>query len=223
MTRSASIKAIILLFLLQGHNALGQEGAPFWNEIKEFKKNDSLQPPPANAILFIGSSSIRLWKDVGKAFPKQTIINRGFGGSSLPDLIRYADEIIFPYQLKQIVIYSGENDLTVAGITADTVLQRFKNVFGLIRSRLPNVPVVFVSIKPSPSRWHLKQKMEKANVLIRDFLKNEKNTAFVEVWKPMLNKDGRPKPELFVADQLHMNEKGYAIWRKKIRPYLVKN
>ena len=199
-----------------------QEPAPFWNEIQEFKKADSLQKPPKNSILFVGSSSFRLWKDVGNAFPIQTIINRGFGGSSLPHVIQYADDIIFPYKPKQIVIYCGENDVTAGGVTGDTVFQRFKTLFELTRSKLKNVPIVFVSLKPSPSRWQLKEKMERANTLIKEFLATKKKTAFVDVWTPMLTEEGKPREELFLADRLHMNEKGYAIWTEKINPHLVK-
>jgi lysophospholipase L1-like esterase len=222
MKKQTIIKCFLLLLLLQSNFVFAQDQLPFWNEIRAFKKADSIQPPPANAILFVGSSSFRLWKDVDKAFPKHTIINRGFGGSSLPHVIQYADDIIFPYQPKQIVIYCGENDMTAEGVNGDTVFQRFKQLFTLIRSRLTNVPIVFVSLKPSPSRWHLKDKMESGNALIKDFLKKEKKTAYVDVWKPMLNEEGKPKEELFVEDKLHMNEKGYAIWQKKIEPKLVR-
>ena len=210
-----------ILLCFQTAVAYSQEQKPYWNEIKAFQLQDSLQPQPKGAILFVGSSSFRLWKDVDKAFPGHTIINRGFGGSSLPHLIQYADEIIFQYQPKQIVIYCGENDLTAEGITGDTVFQRFKNLFSIIRNRLTNVPIVFVSIKPSPSRWHLKGKMITANRLIKNFLATKKNTAFVNVWALMLDKNGKPREELFVADRLHMNDEGYAVWTKKLKPYLL--
>lgn len=221
MRKRQTIRLLFYFLLLQSVPVVAQETKPFWNEIQVFKKEDSLQQPPRNAILFVGSSSFRLWKDMEQAFPEHAIINRGFGGSSLPHVIQYADAIIFPYQPGQIVIYCGENDLTVETASGDTVFQRFKNLFTQIRSRLGGVPVVYVSMKPSPSRWHLKAKMERGNSLIKKFLKKEKNTAYVDVWKPMLNNDGRPREELFVEDKLHMNEKGYAIWQKKIGPYLL--
>ncbi|RYZ29367.1 MAG: G-D-S-L family lipolytic protein [Chitinophagaceae bacterium] len=215
-------QCFLVLLLVTTSFVRAQEPAPFWNEIQGFKKADSLHNPVKNAILFVGSSSFRMWKDVDKAFPNHTIINRGFGGSSLPHVIQYANEIIFPYKPKQIVIYCGENDMTAEGVTGDTVFQRFKTLFTLIRNRLKNVPVVFVSMKPSPSRWHLKEKMERGNALIKEFLATEKKTAFVDVWMPMLTEDGKPREELFLADRLHMNEKGYAIWTEKIAPHLVK-
>ena len=216
------IKFILVFLFFQSVAVNAQQPAPFWSEIQAFKKEDSLHHPPKKAILFVGSSSFRLWKDVNNAFPGYTIINRGFGGSSLPHVIQYANDIIFPYKPKQVVIYCGENDMTGENVTSDTVFQRFKNLFTLIRSRLKNVPVVFVSMKPSPSRWHLREKVEKGNALIKEFLATKKKTAFVDVWTPMLNEEGRPREELFVADRLHMNEKGYAIWTEKIRPCLLK-
>lgn len=196
---------------------------PFSNEISAFKKQDSISFPPKNAILFVGSSSFRLWENIESYFPGYTIINRGFGGSSLPDVIRYEKDIIFPYQPKQIVIYCGEND--IAGdttITAETVANRFKQLFTDIRTALPGVPIVFVSIKPSPSRWQWREKMTASNKLIKKFLKKKRHTKFVDVWTPMLGTDGRPREILFREDMLHMKPTGYAIWQRAILPALIK-
>jgi lysophospholipase L1-like esterase len=196
---------------------------PFYNDIQAFKKQDSISFPPKNAILFTGSSSFTMWKDVQQYFPSNVIINRGFGGSSLPDVILYANDIIFPYQPKQIVIYCGEND--VAGsdtITAQTVFNRFEKLFKLISSKMPGVPVLFISLKPSPSRWHLKNKMLEVNERIRKYLRKKKQAKFISVWKSMLGPDGKPWDTLFIEDKLHMNAKGYAIWQKLIEPHLLK-
>jgi lysophospholipase L1-like esterase len=215
----------ILFFLLCSGILYGQQErkAAFWEDITTFKKKDSASFPLKNAILFIGSSSFTMWKDVQQYFPSHVIINRGFGGSSLPDLARYANDIIFPYEPKQIVIYCGEND--VAGsdtITAQTVFYRFEYLFQLVRSKLPTVPVLFISLKPSPSRWHLKNKMLEVNERIRKYLRRKKQTRFVSVWKAMLGPDGKPMDKLFLTDKLHMNAKGYAIWQKLIEPHLLK-
>ena len=195
---------------------------PFIKEIREFKKQDSLHAAPSNAILFIGSSSFTLWKDVQEYFPSYTILNRAFGGSSLTHQILYANDIIFPYKPKQIVIYCGENDLTGANVTGKVVLQRFKELHSLIRSKLPVVPIVYVSMKPSPSRKKYLPEMKEGNKLIRKFIKNEKNTDFVDVFHKMLTKDGDIMPEIFKSDSLHMNKKGYDIWKPIIEPYLKK-
>ncbi|MDB5208479.1 MAG: family lipolytic protein [Flavisolibacter sp.] len=215
-------KVLLSFFILQSFIIHAQEGLPFWNEIQAFKKEDSLKQPAKNAILFTGSSSIRLWKDLQQVFPNHTIINRGFGGSSLTDMIRYADDIIFRYNAKQLVIYCGENDIASSDtVTGEMVNRRFQKLFSMIREQQPNVPVVFISIKPSPSRWHLRTKMVKANSLIKKFLATKKNTRFVDVWKPMLNKAGTPEEDLFVEDKLHMSAKGYAIWKQKTEPLLI--
>jgi lysophospholipase L1-like esterase len=202
--------------------AKAQEPA-FYSDIQAFKKNDSIHFPPKGAILFVGSSSFTKWTDIQDYFPGYTIINRGFGGSSLLDLIRYADDIIIPYQPKQIVIYCGENDLAASDtVTAKMVFNRFENLFSLIRGGLGNVPVVFVSLKPSPSRSKLFPKMLEANKRIRQFLSKKTRARFADVFYKMLDKNGKPKQELFIEDDLHMNKNGYAIWKKVITPYLLK-
>ena len=197
--------------------------APFHADIQHFKTLDSIQFPPKNAILFIGSSSFTKWTDVQNYFPGYTIINRGFGGSSLPDLIRYAEDIIFPYEPRQVVIYCGDNDLAASDtVSAQTVFNRFQQLFAMIREKLPATSVAFVSIKPSPSRQRLMPKMREANLLIKKYLKQKKNTAFIDVYHKMLNKDGTPLKDIFLEDELHMNAKGYVIWQKVIQPYLLK-
>ena len=216
------IKKILfpLFFLIVAFIVNGQ---PFIDEIKAFKKQDSIQLPAKHAILFVGSSSFRLWKNVQQHFPGYSIINRGFGGSSLSDVIRYEKEIIFPYHPRQILIYCGENDLASSdSITAKTVFERFKILFGDIRKKLPEIPIAFVSIKPSISRQRLMPKMEETNKLIKSFLEKEKKTAFIDVYHKMLKPDGTPMDDIFIADNLHMNAKGYAIWQKLLAPYLLK-
>jgi lysophospholipase L1-like esterase len=220
------LRTFFLFFFLWQLSATvtAQEKKPaFWNDIQAFKKQDSISAPPKNAILFVGSSSFTNWKDVQDYFPGYTIINRGFGGSTLPDVIRYAGDIIFPYKPKQIVIYCGENDLAASDtVTSELVYLRFRTLFQMIRKKLPNVPVVFISLKPSPSRWHLRQKMMTANELIKNFLKKRPGTAFVDVYHKMLNAEKTPVKEIFLNDSLHMNAKGYVIWQKSIKPHLLK-
>lgn len=195
----------------------------FYTDIQKFKKQDSISFPPKNAILFVGSSSFTKWQDVQSYFPGYTIINRGFGGSSLPDVIRYANDIITPYHPKQVVIYCGDNDLASSDtVTPQIVTDRFKKLFNIIRSNLPETNITYVSIKPSPSRKHLMPKMKQANLMIKSFLTKQKNTSFINIYNPMLLPGGKPKPDIFLEDSLHMNEKGYAIWKKAIQPHLRK-
>lgn len=215
---------IAFVLLLSAFVPVQAQQLPFRDEITAFKKMDSVSPPPKNAILFVGSSSFRKWTNVQEAFPGYTIINRGFGGSTIPDVIYYADDIIFPYEPKQIVIYCGENDLASSDtITADKVTACFKSLFFLIRDRMPNVPILFVSLKPSPSRERLWPQMEEANKAIKQFLKKKNNTAFADVYHKMLKRNGSLKADLFIEDNLHMNSKGYDIWQKAIEPYLLKD
>lgn len=209
--------AVILL------TALLTQAQPFADEISAFKKQDSLTFPPKHAILFVGSSSFRMWKDVQDYFPAYPIVNRGFGGSAFPDVIRYADQIILPYQPKQILIYCGENDF--AGnekLEPVEVAERFKQLFAIIREKYKKVPIAYVSMKPSPSRKHLMTKFDAANMLIKDFLATKKRTDYIDVYHAMLQEDGTPIPDIFIQDNLHMNAKGYHIWRKIIEPYLLK-
>ena len=214
--------AIFFSVYLLLFTAVQAQDLPFYNEIQIFKKSDSAKLPAKNAILFVGSSSFNYWKDVQQYFPEYTIINRGFGGSSLPDVIQYADEIIFPYHPKQVVVYCGENDLAGSDtITPETVYHRFKILFEMIRNKLPESKVTFVSLKPSPSRAYLKEKVMKANRLINDYLASKPNSSFVNVYSLMLNENGKPYPHIFVQDSLHMNANGYAIWQKAIKPHLL--
>lgn len=217
-------RILALLFLAFCINACAQKAKPpFFQDIQNFRHKDSVQSPPAHPILFVGSSSFTKWTDVQNYFPGYTILNRGFGGSTLTDLLRYEEDVIFKYDPKQIVIYCGDNDVASSDtITATTVLNRFKNLLSEIRAVYPNVPVAFVSIKPSPSRWQMKDRAIAANNLIKKFLKKEKNTQFIDIWKAMLGPEGKPMPDIFIEDNLHMNAKGYAIWQKIIQPYLVK-
>jgi lysophospholipase L1-like esterase len=203
--------------------APAKQPPPFWDEIMEFKHQDSIHRPPSGAILFIGSSTFRKWANVQSYFPGYTIINRGFGGSTLPDVIRYAPEIIFPYHPKQVVIYCGDNDLASSdSVTATMVYNRFVRLYDLIRNRLKDVDIVFVSIKPSPSRQRLMPRMEEANDMIRDFMAKYSHASFVDVYHPMLTPKGQPIDSLFLADKLHMNEKGYRAWQQILLPYLDK-
>lgn len=199
------------------------QNQPFYEDIQQFKKQDSASFPPKGAILFIGSSSFTLWKDVADYFPGHTIINRGFGGSTLVDVIRYADDIIAPYRPAQVVIYCGENDAASGdAVTSNIILQRFTQLFNIIRNRFPGASIVYVSMKPSPSRRQYFPKIQDGNARIRHFLQGKRNTAYVDVYSKMLDANGQPFSDIFLSDSLHMNAKGYAIWQKQIKLHLLK-
>ena len=215
---------LIFLFIVSFYcDVLSQAQPPFWKEILSFKKMDSIQQPPKNSILFIGSSSFTNWKDVANYFPGYTIVNRGFGGSTLPDLIRYFYEVVVPYQPKQIFIYCGENDIASSDtVTADEVVRRFKTLYAMIRVYFPNTVVDFVSIKPSPIRERIQDRVKDANKKINAFLMNEKNTKFVDIYDAMLDANGKMREELYVEDRLHMKPEGYQIWKRIFLPYMIR-
>lgn len=225
MKRYTMRKLVTLLTaFLYSALVFSQEQQPaFWNDIQAFKRQDSAHAPAKNPILFIGSSSFTMWKDVQKDFPSVTIINRGFGGSTLLDQLRYVNDVVYPYKPKQVVVYCGENDLAASDtVTGEEVAKRFTRLFTLVRKKFPNVHVVFVSMKPSPSRQLLFSKMRRGNELIRRFLAGKKRTAYVDVYKQMIDDEGKPRAELFLEDNLHMNREGYLIWQRAIEPYLLK-
>ena len=210
--------SLFVLFLCAFLLANAQD-APFFKDIQNFKKKDSIQFPPKHAILFVGSSTFTNWKDIQDYFPKHMIINRGFGGSSLPHVINYANDIIFPYHAKQVVIYCGENDFT-GNTIADVVVARVQKLFDLIRSNDPKTHIAFISIKPSPSREKKLPQMKEANEKIANMMKRMKRAKFINTADAMYNADGTIMKDIFTSDMLHMNAKGYAIWQKIIEPYL---
>jgi lysophospholipase L1-like esterase len=216
------VSVFLLLFIINPGYSQASKPA-FYNDIEAFKKQDAANPPPANAIVFAGSSSFTKWTDVQSYFPNYKIINRGFGGSTLPDLIRYTDDVIINYHPKQVVIYCGENDLASSDtVTGETVVKRFEHLFKMIRDKLPSAQIAFISLKPSPSRERLFPKMIIANNGIKAFLSRQKATTFIDVYPLMLDANGKARRELFVEDMLHMNKKGYEIWQKEIAPHLLK-
>lgn len=211
--------------LLSTHVIKAQKPLPFQAEIAAFKKQDSLHPPVKNPILFVGSSSFTKWKSIQTDFPGYPVLNRGFGGSSLTDVIRYANETIIQYRPKQIYIYCGENDLAASdSVAPEIVLSRFIQLYQIIRKGLGNkVPIVYVSIKPSVARWHLENKFLATNRLIKAFLDRKKNVRFLDIHAAMLDEQNEVMKDIFISDNLHMNDKGYAIWIKRIKPTLISN
>ena len=199
-----------------------QEKKPmFWRDIQNFKTLDQQSAPPDNAILLVGSSSFTKWEDVSEYFPGKTIINRGFGGSRLTDLNYYSEDLLNPYNPKQIIIYCGENDFADdAQLKADIVVDRFKTFYKKIRTKFPNVEVDYISIKYSPSRQNLWPQMKKANKKIAKFMKKEKNAEFIDITKVMNDANGNIRKDLFVEDLLHMTPEGYRLWTKVMNPYM---
>lgn len=209
---------VVLAVLLFTFGALAQTNR--WDaEIAAFEARDKTNPPPKDAILFIGSSSIRLWKTLAQDFPEHKVINRGFGGSQIADSIQFADRIAIPYRPKMIVMYAGGNDIN-AGKSAEQVASDFKAFVAKVHATLPQTRIAYISVAPNPARWAQVDRVKRANELIRDFTKTHPKLSFIDVFTHMLGEDGHPRPEIFVADRLHMNQKGYALWRQIVAPVL---
>ncbi|SMD43271.1 Lysophospholipase L1 [Aquiflexum balticum DSM 16537] len=215
-----SVLSIVLCFSMG--LAFGQEKSRFWDDVQTIKKFDKIYRPTENSIVFVGSSSIRLWNDAEQIFAKYNVLNRGLGGTVVNDIIFYADELIFDYNPRQVVIYVGENDLGDGTTPADTIFARTKQLFNTIRAKLPEVPIAYISIKPSPGRDYAKDVLIRTNELILSYVSTQQNIEYVDVFKTMVNKDGTYRTELFLSDNIHMTPEGYKIWKKTLMPFLIK-
>jgi lysophospholipase L1-like esterase len=224
----APLRLFIVLWLLAcspqvvGQNAVNVSSAVSapsqWEpDIARFEAQDRASPPRLGSIVFVGSSSIRMWTTLGRDFPNVPVLNRGFGGSEAGDVARYAERIVVPYKPPVVVFYAGDNDLA-AGKTPAQVLAAFQSFVATIHRELPATRVVFVSIKPSIARWAIVDKMRAANQLVRDYTRTDPGLVYVDVFTPMLDASGEPRRELYLEDGLHMTPAGYAIWRELIAP-----
>ena len=193
--------------------------APFEKEILAFEASDKTNPPPAGATLFIGSSSIRLWTTLAEDFPKHRVMNRGFGGSQLIDSVRYAKRIVLPYKPRLVVLYAGGNDIN-GGKTPEQVAADYRAFVKTVHNALPATRIAYISIAPNPARWAQVDRVRAANSLIEAHTRTDERLAFIDVFPKMLGEDGQPRPEIFVADRLHMNPKGYELWRGSVGPIL---
>jgi len=216
------IKLLLLFLGIAISTSLrAQTDFPFDNEIRAFKQQDSLKTPPKDGILFIGSSSIRKWTDLESRFPNEPIIRRGVGGCELWQVVDYyTPYIMFPYKPHKIFIYAGENDIA-GGKTGKFVFEEFQKLWGMIRRKLPNTTIYFMSVKPSPSRAKFIGEVNIANDLIRKYLKNKKNSIYIDV-STVLFKQGTTTADnsLFEADLLHLNKTGYDRWQKVLEPFV---
>ncbi|OIN57127.1 GDSL-type esterase/lipase family protein [Arsenicibacter rosenii] len=191
----------------------------FESDINAFEEKDKTTPPPVHPIVFTGSSSIRYWESLAADFPDKPVLNRGFGGSGLADARYFADRIIIRYQPKQVVLYSGENDVA-AGKSAQYVYDQFVDLFQYVRKALPKVSFVYIAMKPSPSRRKYWPVVQEANAMIKGYLKKQKRTKYVDTYTPMLYANGQPHGEYYKGDSLHMLPNGYALWTKLVKPAL---
>lgn len=190
----------------------------FKRDVDEFIEWDSKNSVPDDVVLFVGSSSIRMWA-TRHSFPDMKVINRGFGGSQISDVIYYSDRIVLPYEPKVIVFYAGDNDVA-AGKLAERVLEDYRRFIKIVHKAMPKTPVIFIAIKPSLSRWKLWPEMKRANTMIQDYCTKNKQLFFVDISITLLGKDGKPDKKLFLQDQLHLSDEGYRKWTAMLSPII---
>lgn len=188
-------------------------------DIAAFAAADRAHPPPPRPVLFVGSSSIRLWRTLARDFPRHPVVNRGFGGSRIADATYYAERLVAPYRPRAIVFYAGDNDLA-EGCTPEQVRDAFAAFVRRARALDPGVPVAFVAIKPSVARQRLLPRIRRANALIRDYARASAGVDYLDVFTPMLGPNGQPLPTWFGPDGLHMNRSGYELWIGLLKPWM---
>lgn len=187
--------------------------------IRAFETTDATAPPLKDGIVLIGSSSIVLWTSLATDFPGMPVVNRGFGGSLLQDVTAYVDRIVTPYRPRQVIVYCGGNDIN-AGRSASDVLAGYQALVQAIHAGSPAARIAYISIAPNPARWPQIETVKAANQAIKAWTATDPRLTYIDVYAAMLGPDGRPKPDIFVGDRLHMNPRGYAIWRAIVGPHL---
>jgi lysophospholipase L1-like esterase len=221
--RAGFVAAPLCLLVIVATSAHAQSAPPApdqWErDIAAFEAADRHSPPPQGEIVFVGSSTIRLW-NTAASFPDLKIINRGFGGSSLADTVRHAERIIIPYAPRLVVVYAGDNDIS-GGVLAEQVAFEFERLVKLIHAKLPQTRILYLAIKPSVLRWISERRMDMANEMIRAICEQDTRLAILDMGDVMLGWDERPRPELFVSDGLHLSEEGYRMWTMLVRPFLL--
>ena len=220
MKHPVKISFFSTLFFIAASTVLcAQDPQRFKKEVDSIVEHNQ-SANTANLILFTGSSSIRMWKDLKASFPEHNVMNMGFGGSKMSDLLYYTDQLIIPFEPRQIFIYEGDNDIN-AGLVIDQILSSADSILTRIRKHLPQSEVVFISPKPSLARWRLKDQYEAYNKKLKTWTKKKKDVTYADVWTPMLDANGVVQQDIFIEDGLHLNEKGYSIWMNTLRKYLL--
>ena len=190
--------------------------ARWQSSLDAFALNDKQQRPASDGVLFVGSSTIRMWPDLSQDFRQvPVLLNRGFGGSTMRDCNALVRELVIQYKPRHVMVYAGDNDLA-EGRTPNGVLRSFANFVRSVRAELPDTRISYISIKPSPLRLALLPQIRETNALLARYVQTVPNTRYIDIFNPMLTADGLPRPELFQADRLHLNEAGYRLWQSVI-------
>lgn len=199
-----------------------EETAKSWEpEIQRLEARDKTEKHREDAILFVGSSSIRLWDNIENDMAPYFVIQRGYGGAKLSDLIFYTDRLVYPHNFRALVVFVA-NDITGGADdkSPQEVLKLYKEVIRVVREKYPTKPIFFVEITPTNSRWKVWPQIQQANSLIKGYCSPSKNLYFIETANAFLNEKGTPNNELFVQDQLHLKQQGYDIWASLIKQQL---
>ncbi len=215
------VLTVLSILLVANPVALRAEENKHEPEIQKFEKKDAATSVPLNGILFVGSSSIRGW-NVDKFFPGLPVLNRGFGGSQVSDVLHYFDRIVVPYKPKTIVFYSGDNDIS-GGKTTETVVSDVKKFVALVHEKLPSAQILIIPPKPSIARWKLWPAMQEVGLAEQQLAEADDKITFIDIAPAMLSPDGKPRKELLKKDGLHMTDEGYVIWSDMVRPLLEKS
>lgn len=225
----AAMGLALAALALAGHAATVQEQAlpaPYarWqSSMESFAAADQAQPPQPGGVLFVGSSTIRLWSDLREDFRElPVVINRGFGGSTMDDCHYFVKNLVVQYRPRHVMVYAGDNDLA-EGRTPQQVLESFRAFAEAVRTALPDTRISYISIKPSPLRAALLPRMREANALLAGYVRTLPRSDYIDIFTPMLAADGAPRAELFGPDRLHMNDAGYDLWRSVIGAYVAQD
>lgn len=212
---------LVLCCLVCSAEGAQQDPTRWADVIREFATAEAACPPPTNAIVFTGSSSVRFWHTVNRDMAPLPVINRGFGGSTMVDAVYWLEPLVLQYKPRAVVLYEGDNDIGMYGATAEQVLEGFNAFVSKVHAQLPEANIYFLAIKPSIQRDRFWPEMKRANHLIEVFAERQPKVHFIDIATPMLDQNGRPKADIFEADELHLNSAGYDLWTSVVRPILL--
>ena len=190
--------------------------------IHRFEANDKVNPPAPGGIVFVGSSSFTFWSTMEQDLAPLPVINRGFGGAMIDDVVRYVDRIIVPYKPKAVVLYAGANDIVdPRAKSPKRVAERFCTFVGRVRENLPDALIFYIGITPTPSGWKWWPIANETNQLISDIVSADSKLRFIDLSDLLLGDDMLPERNLY-GDNGHLNELGYERWTSRIKPILEK-
>ncbi|MBW6480884.1 MAG: hypothetical protein K0B37_15750 [Bacteroidales bacterium] len=215
-----SVVFISVFFFLSNSAVAQYDPETKWGEsIVRYECQDSVSMPEPGGILLLGSSSFTIWQDVQDYFPGRNIVNRGFGGSQMCDVLYFKERLILPYQPVQIILYEGENDIAL-GKMPETIFLELVQLVNWTKTQFPDIRISVLSMKPSPRRWEFKETMLEMNRKLKQYARETESIDFINIWDPLLGSDGKPVDDNYLDDLLHLNANGYKIWQKAISPFL---